>query len=232
VNRKSHYTILGITRGATPERVRAAFRHLAKERHPDHAGEASAPAFREIQHAYDVLSDPERRRRYDREHEQKRPARSWRPDSATHHQPVEPLVPVPTPPAPVRLRRPLAFDDLWDVIDAGLTPVASHWRRQTDVVDVDVVVSVELAARGGPCTVEVPVQEICGHCRGTGIRWPSSCPACGQTGWRRGVQRFRMLLPPGVRHGTVVHLQPDHQGGAGLRLRLLVGSGRRAPPVW
>jgi curved DNA-binding protein CbpA len=58
------YDVLGVARDAAAPDVRAAYRRLAKEHHPDHEGDAAR--FREVQAAYDVLSDPARRDRYDR----------------------------------------------------------------------------------------------------------------------------------------------------------------------
>ena len=62
------YEILGVPRDATDDALRKAFRKLAKKHHPDvNAGEAaSAERFKAINAAYDVLSDPEKRARYDR----------------------------------------------------------------------------------------------------------------------------------------------------------------------
>src|SRR5512134_3067787 len=61
---KNYYLILGITSDASLDEVKAAFRRRAMELHPDTSGLESGP-FLEVQEAYGVLSDPERRRRYD-----------------------------------------------------------------------------------------------------------------------------------------------------------------------
>jgi len=231
VTRKSHYTILGITRDASREGIRAAFRRLAKECHPDHAGEVGTPAFREIQQAYDVLSDPERRRRYDLEHDSKQPVRPWPAAPLTPHQVVEPLIPDPPSSAPRRPGPFPTFDELWDLLDGFPGPITGRSRRSTGTVDVDAVIPENLARRGGRCTIDIPFREICGHCNGTGIRWPSSCPACGRAGWSLRNRPLSLQLPPGIRHGTVVHLRSEQPGGGELRVRLLVGKGWRAPPV-
>jgi curved DNA-binding protein CbpA len=57
------YETLGVPRDATAAQVRNAYRRLASELHPDRGGDADA--FRAVQEAYDVLSDPRKRRRYD-----------------------------------------------------------------------------------------------------------------------------------------------------------------------
>ena len=78
---------------------RVAYRDLAKRLHPDVAGDASASAFQELNEAYEVLGDAERRRVYDAElrtSEERisrdRGAREWR----TGRVPVEPLIPRPS----------------------------------------------------------------------------------------------------------------------------------------
>ncbi len=65
---KDYYDILGVGRDATGEQIKKAFRRIARTTHPDaNGGDAdSAAAFREAAEAYEVLSDPDRRRRYDR----------------------------------------------------------------------------------------------------------------------------------------------------------------------
>ncbi|GAA1846937.1 molecular chaperone DnaJ [Microbacterium koreense] len=62
-----HYEVLGVSREATPEEIKKAYRRLARELHPDvNPGEDASERFKLVTHAYDVLSDPEQRARYDR----------------------------------------------------------------------------------------------------------------------------------------------------------------------
>jgi DnaJ-class molecular chaperone len=63
--RRSYYTVLGVPRDESPLGIRAAYRDRARRLHPDVAGAGSAPAFREVTEAFEVLSDPERRLAYD-----------------------------------------------------------------------------------------------------------------------------------------------------------------------
>lgn len=61
-----HYETLGVTREATPEEIKKAYRRLARELHPDvNPSEEASERFKGVTHAYDVLSDPEQRQRYD-----------------------------------------------------------------------------------------------------------------------------------------------------------------------
>lgn len=64
-----YYSVLGVGRTATPEEIKKSYRRLAAQHHPDRGGDTAR--FQEIQQAYDVLSDPEKRSQYD--HPQQHP---------------------------------------------------------------------------------------------------------------------------------------------------------------
>lgn len=63
-----YYAVLGVARDATPEAIKKAYRQLARKHHPDvnRGDKASEKKFKEVQQAYDILSDPEKRSLYDR----------------------------------------------------------------------------------------------------------------------------------------------------------------------
>ena len=67
MNKKDYYEVLGVDKNASDADIKSAFRKLAKKYHPDVSKEPDAEAkFKEIQEAYAVLSDKEKRSQYDR----------------------------------------------------------------------------------------------------------------------------------------------------------------------
>jgi len=64
---KDYYQVLGVARTASEDEIRKAFRKLAREYHPDVAKDkkTAEDKFKEINEAYEVLSDPEKRKKYD-----------------------------------------------------------------------------------------------------------------------------------------------------------------------
>lgn len=68
MNHKDPYEILGVARNASPDEIKRAYRRLAKQLHPDRnpGNKAAEHKFKELQAAYEVLGDPQRRAQYDR----------------------------------------------------------------------------------------------------------------------------------------------------------------------
>src|SRR4051812_13507566 len=64
---KDYYDVLGVTRGASEDEIRKTFRKLARQYHPDVAKDkkTAEEKFKEINEAYEVLSDPDKRKKYD-----------------------------------------------------------------------------------------------------------------------------------------------------------------------
>ncbi len=176
---KNYYLILGITQDASREDIRTAFRRRAMELHPDRSGMESGP-FREVQEAYSVLGDPERRRRYDQE--RPRPAvqgRSW-------GRKPEPIVPERPPAEPVRpvqrargfrevsLResfetyRP-SFDELFDRFWSNFGGISRPKSKHLESLTVETVVSVEEARYGGRVRLWIPARATCFACGGYGV---------------------------------------------------------------
>jgi curved DNA-binding protein len=77
---KDYYEVLGVTRGAAADEVKRAYRKLARKFHPDVSKERNAEnKFKEVQEAYEVLRDPEKRAAYDQLGRDYRPGQQFRP---------------------------------------------------------------------------------------------------------------------------------------------------------
>ena len=86
---RDYYLVLGIASDASQTDIKDAYRRLAKTYHPDHYKGNSRP-FQDIQEAYDVLSDPDRRKAHDVQMQNARPV----PRKPVFSGPLEPLIPV------------------------------------------------------------------------------------------------------------------------------------------
>src|SRR5271156_1775414 len=77
---KDYYDTLGVSRGAPAEEIKRAYRKLARKYHPDVSKEKNAEAkFKDLQEAYEVLKDPEKRASYDQLGRDYRPGQQFRP---------------------------------------------------------------------------------------------------------------------------------------------------------
>ncbi len=177
---KDLYQILGVSKGASQEEVRRAYRKLARKYHPDaNPGDPKAEErFKEIQHAYEILSNPERRRQYDQG-----PQTFFGGSQDFGGN-----------------RRDFGdFSNLSDLFGnfGDIFGRSTQQRASTSLRGEDVTVSVNLkfsdALKGVTTRVGVPVEEECGQCRGTGAApgtFPKTCSECGGRGTRSQDQGF------------------------------------------
>jgi molecular chaperone DnaJ len=210
---KDLYKVLGVTKGASQEEIRRSYRKLAREHHPDANRDdpKAEERFKEIQHAYEILSNPEKRREYD-----EGPRTFF--GSQGRGSPGG--------------ARAGDFSDLSDLFDSfgGLGDIFGRSTRTREAAHKgeDVTVSVNLkfkdALSGVTTRVGVPVVEACGDCRGTGAApgtAPRRCPECGGRGVRSRDQGFFAFSEPCARcggEGTIVEKPCPTCGGSG-RLR-------------
>lgn len=232
---RTYYVVLGVPADESADGIRAAFRDRAKELHPDRSGSEGGEAFRELQQAYEVLSDPVRRRRYDAElHRGERPPGpdrdrgSRRPAEPLVNAPhAEPLIPEDRTGDPVSLFRDFqtirtSREALRDRVTRNFTgrdvPKAEH----AEALTVELELTPEQALHGGTVPLAIPVARPCPACDGHGSAGAFPCVTCGQSGWVEDEQVVRVRIPPGVRSGSVTELPLDGLGIDNLYLRLMV----------
>jgi molecular chaperone DnaJ len=180
---RDHYEVLGVRRDAAPEEIKSAFRKLAGQYHPDrHPGDPGAhERFKEINLAYQVLSDNGRRTMYDR----------------FGHRAEEPGSPFASN-GPF----PGGFVDISDIAIDGflgdLLGVFGVGRGDKGDLKREVEVSFEEAAFG--CDKELRYERVvaCGDCRGSGAAPGTNADACGACNGRGRVRLQQGLFPIAV----------------------------------
>ena len=225
---KSYYTVLGVEPDATPQQIKSAYRRRVKELHPDHYGQDSGP-FLAVQEAYDVLSDPARRRTYDEQLTGKRrrrpPVPAPRQSGVPGRAPVEPLIPTgqPAHSAPGR-RAPVEdfsgaveaiFDRFWG--DLAGSPYRQA-RRQRERAQFEVRLTPELARRGGRLQLLAPVRVECPACEGWGAAGFYECWDCQGAGWVDVDYPLSITIPAGISDGEVVRISLEQWAGDGAFL--------------
>ena len=162
---KDYYSILGVTRFASESDIRSAFRRLAQQYHPDVAMIKSIgeERFKEVNEAYEVLSDPESRREYDLLRSQKKKK------SETRTTPVE----VKASPRQYEFHfRGTGFSDFFQNLLGSMTHrirstplLRSKWFRQKNRgrdIEADLLVTLEEVLHGSRRTITVERKELRG----------------------------------------------------------------------
>jgi molecular chaperone DnaJ len=231
---KNYYLILGITEDASREDVKSAFRQRALELHPDRSGMESGP-FQELQEAYSVLGDPERRRRYDREYGVQI-ARGLR--RGRGRRSAEPLV-AEWPPAeqfrPVEQARgfrelsPLesfetyapSFEELFERFWGNFEPGGRPKAERLESLTMEVLLSPDEARFGSRVRVRIPARARCTECGGHGTVGFYECWYCEGHGALMTECPVDVPVPPGTRDGDAVRIPLTQFGIENFYLTLL-----------
>ena len=176
--KRDYYETLGCQKGASIEEIKAAYRKLAKELHPDKnpGDHTSEHKFKEISEAYDVLKDAQKRAAYDRfghaafEQGGGRGANGFGFDFASSFTDI--------------------FDDLFGEFTGG-----RRGRRQNRGQDLryNLEITLEESFRGRQAQIKVPTAIACEACSGSGAEAgtkPETCPTCSGNGKVRAQQGF------------------------------------------
>lgn len=172
--KQDYYEVLGVSRSASLEDVKKSYRRLAREYHPDVNKSTDAEErFKEIVEAYNVLSDDEKRARYDQF------GHAGMNGGGVGFQ-------------------DFAGFDMGDILNTFFGGAATRPGARTSAAErgadlrYDLHISLEEAAMGAEKTVDVPRLRSCAACEGSGARpgtTPETCPACQGTGQLRHTQQ-------------------------------------------
>ena len=224
---QDYYSVLGVKRDAPEKEIRTAYRKLARKHHPDvnPGDKASEAKFKEINNAYEVLKDPEKRKKYDKygdrwemadqieemqrqrgTHDYFRSAGGGARTSTTDGFTFEDL--------------DLGGSDLNDIL-GGLfggrgrgRPAQPRARRGEDL-EHPVEITLEEAYNGTTRMVALQTPETCTTCEGTGRLAGQACPTCDGLGSIIKTKRLEVKVPPGVDTGSRVRVAGQGHPGAG-----------------
>ena len=227
---KDYYKVLGVQRTSTQDEIKKAFRKLARKHHPDvNPGDKKAEErFKEINEAYEVLSDPEKRQKYDtlgpNWQEQFGPGPGTGPFGRTTTRTSRPgTSPFDFDPDPTHFSD--FFETLFGRSGAGgrtstrtSTPPPNTdqlRRRPGDNIEQPVEISLQEAYNGGSRKFVVQSPEVCGTCLGIGEVNGKTCATCQGQGQTTRTKHLEVRIPPGVENGSRVRVAGEGQPGIG-----------------
>jgi molecular chaperone DnaJ len=172
--KRDYYEVLGVNRSASQEEIKASFRKLARQYHPDVNKEPDAEErFKEINEAFMVLTDEEKRSIYDRYGHEGLRSTGGMPDWNT----IDPF-------------------EIFEQFFGGLGGFSSRQRRNTPRRGEDLYYSISMefdeAAAGADRDLEITRDEVCETCKGTGAETgtsPETCNTCQGSGEVRQVRQ-------------------------------------------
>lgn len=219
---KDYYEVMGVPKNATEDEIKKAYRKLAKQYHPDlHPGDKQAEAkFKEINEAYEVLSDKDKRARYDQFGQA-----GVDPNFGGGAGAGSPFA------------GNINIDDIFNSVFSGFggfdgfSGFGGSGRRSTNAprrgADSETSVSVEFEEAAKGCVKQISYDHVdeCPDCRGTGAKAGTSaktCPQCGGSGQVRVSQRTPFGVVQTVRtcdrcggSGRVIETPCPACGGSG-----------------
>ncbi len=232
---KDFYKVLGVPETATEDQIRRAYRRLAKQHHPD-ASPGSEDRFKEISAAYDVLSDPARRKEYDDLRRLGPMANAFGPGARARAGAGARGGPG-GPGAPGGAGSfTFTADDLGDVLGdllgrfrapGGTTrpgPTSAGPQRGADL-EAELHLSFDDAVNGVTTTVNVTSEATCHVCHGSGAApgtAPTVCPDCSGRGVlddNQGLFSFSRPCPRCAGRGMVVETPCPSCRGRGVETR-------------
>ncbi|MFC2072160.1 DnaJ C-terminal domain-containing protein [Chloroflexota bacterium] len=214
---KDYYSTLGVKRDASEQELKRAYRRLARKHHPDvNPDDKSAEAkFKEINEAYEVLSDKEKREKYDQFGDQWQHADQF---AKTRGQQTPFWGSSQGGGAQGFHFEEGDVDSLFGKIFQGFGTRTTSRRAQSKrslAIDHPVEVTLEEAYHGTNRILSLETEEPCSGCGGTGQIQNLLCSVCRGSGVVARLKRLEVKIPPGVRDGSRVRIAGKGRQGYG-----------------
>lgn len=214
---KDYYNILGVKRGASEQEIKRAYRRLARKHHPDvNPGDKSAEAkFKEINEAHEVLSDKEKRQKYDQFGDQWQYADQFAKSGGQQYTSRDF--------SPGGGGQGFSFEegdlgslfgDMFQGFRTGTSSRRARTRRSLDI-DQPVEITLEEAYQGTNRILSFETEEPCSACGGTGRIQNVPCSVCRGSGVVARQKRLEVKVPPGVQNGSRVRIAGKGRQGHG-----------------
>jgi len=221
---KSYYETLGLKKEASQKEIKAAYRRLARKHHPDvNPGDRSAEGrFKEINQAFEVLSDADKRAKYDRygenweqaeAFEKARAAHGGRGGAQTHHGgqaftfDINDLL--------RRQGRGGGGGGFEDVLGGLFGGMGRRGPARGQNVEYAAEITLEEAYNGTTRTLHLQSQEACATCGGRGEIAGAVCHECEGAGAVLRPKRIEVKIPAGAKDGTRVRIAGEGSAGMG-----------------
>jgi len=223
VNYKDYYATLGVPKNATEKDIKSTYRRLARKWHPDANPEntkAAEEKFKEISEAYEVLGDPEKRKKYDAlGSDWQRAAQQAEQQRQYHRTYNEGDFGFDSFNGGAGAGAgPSGFSDFFDMFFSGIGRRQSAQSTSFVRRGQDLETTIELSLRdvfdGGKKAVALQVEDLCSRCHGTGTDNGRLCPQCSGTGRILVTKKFEVSIPKGI--GDEQRIRLAAQGGVGI----------------
>ncbi|HUA08625.1 MAG TPA: J domain-containing protein [Candidatus Acidoferrales bacterium] len=222
MNYKDYYAILGVPKSAAEKDIKSAYRKLARKWHPDanpDNAKAAEEKFKEISEAYEVLGDPEKRKKYDalgsdwqRAARQAEQQRQYRRTYSENDFSGFDFGNTGAGPGPS------GFSDFFDMFFSGIgrrqTTQSTNFTQRGQDLETTIELTLRDVFDGGKKAVALQVEDLCPRCHGTGIDNGKICPQCNGTGRILVTKKFEVAIPKGIGDGQRIRLAS--QGGVGI----------------
>jgi molecular chaperone DnaJ len=222
---KDYYELLGVKKDATDKDIKQAYRRMARKYHPDvNPGNKSAEAkFKEINAAYEILADKEKRAKYDKYGDKWQYADQFEKAGGAGGQQAQYYEYSPDDERGFHFGGDSGgmdsiFEELLRGGRSGGFSRRTQPRRGQDL-ETAVEITLEEAYSGTSRTISLQVEEPCATCKGTGRIQNVACSLCRGTGVVPNIKRLEVKIPAGVSTGSRVRIagkgQPGYGGASG-----------------